>query len=220
MLALGQAEAGHVRDAEALGQFLDDEVIGARPFRRLDQLRAEQDVLVAAAAIDVVMLEEHRRGQHDIGELGRVGHELLVHAGEEVVAQKALDHQPLLRRDVHRIGVLDQHRRHRRAAIERVRRVHQHRADPRMIEIADIRIAQPGAFEQALVELEDVGVGVERAATLILPAAGHGSDRQRRVHVDRAVALAGEAVAEAEVGSLASCRRVARRPRSPRPAGR
>ena len=40
MLLLGQAEARHVGDAEPLGQFLDDEMVGARPFRRLDQLRA------------------------------------------------------------------------------------------------------------------------------------------------------------------------------------
>ena len=38
------------------------------------------------------------------------------------------------------------------------------------------------------------------------------------MHVDGAVALAREAVAEAEEGALASCRRASRRPRSPRPA--
>ena len=162
----------------------------------------EIDVLVAAAAIDVVVLEEHGGRQHDVGELGRVGHELLVHAGEEVVAQKPLLHQPLLRRDVHRIGVLDQHRRYRRAAMERIRSVHQHRPDARMVEVADIGVAQPRALEQALVELEDAGVRVKGAAALILPAAGHRGDRQRGVHVDRTVALAGEAIAEAEESAL------------------
>jgi len=56
MLLLGQAEAGAVGNAEAHGQLLDDEMVGARPFRRLDQLGAERDVLVAAALVDVVML--------------------------------------------------------------------------------------------------------------------------------------------------------------------
>ena len=69
MLLLGQAEARHMRDAEPLGQFLDDEMVGARPLGRVDQLRPEDDVLVAAAAIDVVMLEEHGGRQHDVGEL-------------------------------------------------------------------------------------------------------------------------------------------------------
>ncbi len=41
---------------------------------------------------------------------------------------------------------------------------------------------------------------MECAAALVLPRAGHRGDRERRMHVDRAVALAGEAVAEPEVG--------------------
>ncbi len=40
------------------------------------------------------------------------------------------------------------------------------------------------------------------AAALILPGAGDGGDRQRRMHGDGAVALAREAVAEAEEGPL------------------
>ena len=68
MLLLGQPEARHVSDAETLGQFLDDEMVGARPFGRIDQLRPQDDVLVAAAAIDVVVLEEHGGRQHDVGE--------------------------------------------------------------------------------------------------------------------------------------------------------
>src|SRR5690606_8751025 len=97
-------------------------------------------------------------------------------------------------------GVLDQHRRDRRTAIERVLVPHQHRADARMVEIADRRIAQAGALDQTLVQPEDAGIGVERAAALILPAAGDGRDRRRRMHVDRAVALAGKTVAEPEKG--------------------
>ena len=129
------------------------------------------DVLVAAALVDVVMLEEHGGRQHDVGELGRVGHELLVHAGEQVVAQEALLHQPLLGRDIGRVGVLDQHRRHRRAAIERVRGAGQHLADARLVEIADRadRAARvPSSI--VLVELEDARIGMEGAAALILPA--------------------------------------------------
>ncbi len=97
-------------------------------------------MLVAAAAIDVVMLEEHGCRQDDIGELRRIGHELLVHAGEQVFAQEALLHQSLFRRDVGRIGVLDEHRSHRRPAVQRVRGARQDRADPRLVEMADARI--------------------------------------------------------------------------------
>ena len=47
------------------------------------------DVLVAAALVEVVVLHEHRRGQHDVGHQGRLGHELLVHADEQVLAGEA-----------------------------------------------------------------------------------------------------------------------------------
>ena len=79
-----------MRGAETLGQAGDHLVIGAAFARRLDQLRPEDEILVAAAAIDVVVLEEGRRRQHDVGHLRRLGHELFVHADEQIVAGKAL----------------------------------------------------------------------------------------------------------------------------------
>ena len=67
----------------------DHLVVGAALARRLDQLGAELDVAVAAGLVDVVVLEEHRRGQHDVGHRGRLGHELLVHGDEQVLAQRS-----------------------------------------------------------------------------------------------------------------------------------
>ena len=43
---------------------------------------------LAAGAIDIVVLDEHRGGQHDIGDVSRLGHELLVHRDEEIVAEQ------------------------------------------------------------------------------------------------------------------------------------
>ena len=44
---------------------------------------------LAAALVDVVVLDEHGGGQYDVRYLGCVGHELLVHAHEQVVAREA-----------------------------------------------------------------------------------------------------------------------------------
>ena len=159
-------------------------------------------MLIAAAAIDVVMLEEHGGRQDDVGQLRRVGHELLVHAGEEVLAAKSLDHQPLLGCDIGGVGVLDEQRRHRRAAVERRGIAGEDRADARLVEVADARIDEAAAFEQALVELEDARIGVEGATALISPGPGDGRDGKCCMHGDGAVALPGEAVAEAEEGPL------------------
>ena len=157
---------------------------------------------MAAAAIDVVVLQEHGRRQHDVGELCRVGHELLMHAHEKVVAPHALDHQPLLGADIGRIGILDKQRRHRRPAIERVRMVHQDGTDARLVEVANARITQTVALKLRLVEREYAGVRMERPAALVLPAARDGGDRQRRVHIRRAISLAREPVAKPEEGAL------------------
>ena len=100
------------------------------------------------------MLEEHRSRQNDIGDLRCIGHELFMHTGEQVLAQETFLHQPLLGRDIHRIGVLDKQRRHRRAAIKRIRRIGEHGADARMIEIAHLGVPVAVAFKQILVELE------------------------------------------------------------------
>ncbi len=82
-------------------------VIGAAFARRLDQFGSENEVLVAAAAIDVIVLEEGGRRQHHVGHFRRFGHELLVHASEKILAGKAPLHLILVGRNRHWIGVLD-----------------------------------------------------------------------------------------------------------------
>ena len=200
-LARAHAEAGMLR-ADALRQRADDLVVGAALARRLDELRPEHDVLVAAALVEVVVLHEHRRRQHDVGHQRRLGHELLVHADEEVVAGKAPLHELLLRRDRDRVGVLDQHRGHRRAVQQRLGIAGEHAADLRLVELAHGGVAHVEALDQGLAPVVDRAVVVEGAAALVLPGAGDRRDAGGGVHVDDAVALAPEAVAEAEEGAL------------------
>ena len=94
--------------ADALGQRADDLVVGAALARRLDQLGAQHDVLVAAALVDVVVLQEHGGRQHHVGHLRGRRHELLVHADEQVLAREARLHLALLGRHLHRVHVLDE----------------------------------------------------------------------------------------------------------------
>ena len=75
--------------AEPARQRADHLVVGAAFAGRLDQLRPEQNVLTAAGGIEVVVLDEHGGGQHHVGDFRRVGHELLVHADEQVVAAQS-----------------------------------------------------------------------------------------------------------------------------------
>jgi hypothetical protein len=123
-----------------------------------------------------------------------------VHAGEQVVPQETLLHKSLFGRDIHRIGVLYQHRRHRRPAVQRILVVHQHRSDARMVEIADIGIAKPRALQKLAIQLQHARIRMKRATAFILPAAGHRRHRKGRMHVHRTVALARKAVAQAKEG--------------------
>ncbi|MNL57325.1 hypothetical protein D3C87_1808750 [compost metagenome] len=74
---------------------------------------------VAAAGVVIVVFEEHGGRQHDIGKFGRFGHELFVHDQEQVLTHQPLPHQRLMRRHRGRIGVLNDHRMHRPAALQR-----------------------------------------------------------------------------------------------------
>jgi hypothetical protein len=67
--------------------------------RRINQPRSEDDVLVAAAPVEIVMLEEHGSGKDNIGGAGRLSHELLVDADKEILAGKTPFHPVLFGRD-------------------------------------------------------------------------------------------------------------------------
>ena len=200
-LARAHVEAA-MRDAEPGGKAVDHVVIGAALARRVDQLQPQPDVLVAAAGVEIVVLQKHRRRQDDVGGARRLGHELLVHGDEQVLALKAAADLVLIGRDRGRVGALHEQRLDRRAALERVGLAAEDRADARLIERAGFRIAELGAFEQALVEMEDGVAVVEGAAAFVLPRPSYRGDAGRGMHVRRAVAAAREAVAEAEICAL------------------
>ena len=72
----------------------------------------------------------------------------------------------------------------------------------RLVEPPDALVARVEALDQRLVELVDGARGVQRAAALVRPGARDRGNAERGVHVGRAVALAREAVAEAEERAL------------------
>jgi hypothetical protein len=70
-------------------------------------------IVGAVRAEKVVTLEKGRRRKDDIGELRRVGHELLVNDGEEVAPEKAPAHEVESRLRRERIAAGDEEHRHR-----------------------------------------------------------------------------------------------------------
>ncbi|MCY1303036.1 hypothetical protein D9M70_527240 [compost metagenome] len=156
-----------MRNAQSLCKFIDDEDIGLRLRKRFNQLGPKHHMLLTAATINIVMLEEGRRRQNDISHLCRIRHELLMHSDKQVFTSKTFAHQTLFRRYIHRIGILDQHRSHRRTAIKCFAIARQDAPDLGLIEEADIHILHRATFNLALVHLEDAGIGMKCAAALV-----------------------------------------------------
>ena len=103
--------------------------------RCIDQLRAKQNVLMATSLVEIIMFEKHRRGQNDVCDFSSLGHELLMHANEQIITCKTLLNLALLRRHSHRVHVLDKECRNRRPA-SRVF-AGQNSSNARLIELPD-----------------------------------------------------------------------------------
>jgi len=115
--------------AEAFGESRDHLVVGARILIAVQHGEADIDVGVAQAIIEVVVFQECRGGQQDIGVLRGRCRKLLVYAKEQIIARQAAPHGAAVACDVCGIGVLHQHRHHRRPALQIGRVAAQHRTD-------------------------------------------------------------------------------------------
>src|SRR4029079_16306841 len=71
--------------ADALGQRADPLMIVAVFARRLDQLGAMDEILMATAAVDIIVFKEGGRRQHHVRHERRLGHELLMDTDEQIV---------------------------------------------------------------------------------------------------------------------------------------
>ena len=176
-------------------------MVGATFPGRIDDPGAKEDVLVATGLVEIVVLQEHGGRQHHVGDLGGLGHELLVYAGEEIRPGEAGVYAGEIGRDAHGVGVLYQHGRYGWSAAQGVGVAREYGADARLVEDARRWIARVQALDQGLVPMIDGAVVVEGAAAFVPPGAGDGGDAACRVHIDGAVALAGEAVTEAQEGA-------------------
>ena len=71
-------------------------------------------MVMPVRSLQLLVLEESRGRQHDVGVVGGVGEKLLVHNGEQIRALKAADHVIVVGRYGGRIRVVNEHRFHRR----------------------------------------------------------------------------------------------------------
>ena len=94
-----------------------------------------------ATPVDVVVLQEHGGRQDDVGNRRSLGHHLLVHADEKVLAAEAtLTFDWSGATDIGLVFWIE-HRRHRRPAEQGLRFAAKDRADARLVEEPDRGIA-------------------------------------------------------------------------------
>src|SRR5262245_61071855 len=179
---------------KAFGECANHLMIVAAFARRLDQFGSENEILVSASAINIVVLEEGRRRERHICHLAWLRHELLMNADEQILASKALLDPVLIGRNRDRIGVLDDQRLNGTTALQRLLLAGQDPADARLVKHAHRAVTNVEALDQGLVELKNVSADMKRAAPFVLPGPRHGRDTTCRVHICRAVARAREAV--------------------------
>ena len=101
-------------EAQRAGEPAEDLAVRQALAGRLDGRQVERDVVLAVGVVDIEVLRLHRRRQHDVGEVHRVGHALLEHDGEQVLAREARVHARVIGIAGGGVRVEHDDRRHRR----------------------------------------------------------------------------------------------------------
>ncbi len=112
-------------EAEGGGQPAEDLRIRQAFARRVDGRLVPGQVEVAVGPVQIGVLRLHRRREHDVREVGRVGEAMLENDGEQIIAGQALADAQLVRVRGRRVRVED----------------HQ-RCDGRLVELGE-RLAEP-----------------------------------------------------------------------------
>ncbi len=90
-------------------QVAKDARIAARLATRAQRRLIDHHVGVTVAGVDIPVLELHRGRQDVVGQIRRVGEKVFQDHREKVFPREAGDHLGRLRRDRHRIAVVDHH---------------------------------------------------------------------------------------------------------------
>ncbi len=107
LVVLGEAGLGKTH---LQSQLAEDLRVRLRLAERGDRRFVDQRPGVAVAGVHVQVLELRGRGQHVVGEVGGVGHEVFEHDREQVLAREAAHHLAGLRRHRDRVAVVDDQR--------------------------------------------------------------------------------------------------------------
>ena len=102
------------QQAQARDELAEDVGVRPRLADRIDDRPASCSDERAVGAREVVVLEEGRRRQHDVGIEARVGEHLLEDDGEEILALQALQHALLVGHRHGRVAVVDEQQLDRR----------------------------------------------------------------------------------------------------------
>ena len=115
---------------QPLGQRAQHVMVRACLTYRLDHGARDLKMGVSAGEVKIIMFQECRRGQDDVGHLRSLGHELFMHTNEKIVTTEARTDLAQIRRDIHRVGVLNEQCGNRGSVPQVARVARQDRPDP------------------------------------------------------------------------------------------
>ncbi len=138
------------------------------------------------------MLELRGGRQEDVGVVGGVGEEHVVHDREQIAARKASDHLFRIRGDRHRVGVVDEQR------ADRGLRFEQRIADRRGIDRARVVPDQIGPFERLVVHRVEIAGRQQHAAGRLAPGTHQRRQTGDGAHGRAAAAMTLQAEVDAD----------------------
>ena len=192
-----------VRQAQAGGEGLGQAVVRPRLALGFDHALAVLHVVRAIGAVKILALQIGRRGQHDIGEFRRFGHERVVDNGGQILPRET-------GADARRVGVGhggvvggDE-----QGADRRIVQFTQRLAEFQVVDGARFRRAG-GLAHRVVVEPERGGGRQQRAAAVTAIRAGDARQQRDGAQILPAVGEAAEAEADADergFGGAVQCR--------------
>ena len=149
------------------------------------------------------MLQLRGRGQHDVGVIGGVGHEVFEHHGEQVFARKAAHHLGRFGRHGHRVAVVDHQRLDGRAARQRFGIAEQRVANAHHVDGARRAAGQQiGPLQRRAIHRKRARTAQQDATRALPPGAGERRQAGHRPHRVAAAGAALHAVVEANGGGF------------------
>ena len=129
---------------------------------------------MTAGGIQIIVFQKHRSRQHNISKQRRLGHELFMHDGKQVLTAQAFEHAPCLGSNNGGVGILHKQSSHFWTTLQVCSLTTQDATNTRLIKCSHIlvKIKCIVSCDQTDVDRVDVAVAVQGTPSSLTPRTG------------------------------------------------